>query len=187
MKLLLTIQTLGTMGVLISFAASEAAAHLLQAFPSNAALWRLNLGLFHAFEMARLQANPLNCLFGPASLTIGFVTILVLLALRFFEFRFGVALFANLAFLASALLAYRVIWAHPTSSTVEPIAATLATKTDSVLITGLLVSSFVAFAVSHLTFVKAIASARQPVTENRCTRNIAIGTTPDIRGRRVYV
>lgn len=160
MRLPLATQTCGSIVVFGAFGASEAAARFLDACPGSALAWYLNLELFRPFEAARAAASPLRYLFGPSALTLDLSLLVLILAMGAMRYRFGVAVFANLAFVAAAMLSY--VWlcvpATPLSAAIMPIDVSrhLTTSDPDLLILGLLSASFAAFAYSHVGFVIAI-------------------------------
>ncbi len=152
-------QTSGSLTVVGAFAASEVSAAYLQAHPASPFAWYLNLELFGPFEQARSAASPLRFVFAPDSLAWALAAILAVLAARALRLRFGVALLANLAFVGAVALAHA--WSldgtAQRSASLGP--STFRVGDDGVLVGLLLASSFVAFALSHLSFVGAIRSA----------------------------
>ena len=174
----LNIQTGGSLAVVGTFAASEWAARLLDAHPDSSAAWRLNFGLFRAFENARLDSLPLRFLFGPASLHIAIAILVMILGVRIIRSRFAVALFANFSFFGAVMLAYETPGRVNAVSSLS--VATLERHSDIVLVGGLLAASFIAFAASHFSFVSAIRNAnarpipREPVAAGQASWRLGI-------------
>ena len=155
-------QTSGSLTVASAFAASELGAAYLQAHPASAFAWYLNVELFGPFEHARIAASPLRFLFGPESLGCALAAIGLVLVVRALRFRFGVALLANLAFVAAVALAYTWTLEGAAQRTASLAPSGLRLGSDGILVGLLLAASFVAFALSHLSFAGAI---RQPGRE----------------------
>ncbi len=156
MKRLLDIQTCGSLAVVGAFTASELAARLLDAHPGSRLAWYLNAGLFRSFEQARVDALATNLLFGPASLPIAVLLLVAILLARATQFRFAVALFANLSFVGAVMLSYSAIFGSAKHQTASLTVVELAQSSDLLLVFTLVVTSFTAFAVSHWTFATAI-------------------------------
>lgn len=157
----LTIQTFGSSVVIGAFVAAEAAAALLDSYPSSAFVWYLNLDVFPLFEAARAQGSPLHVLFGPSALAGGTALLALALLLRLLRLRFGVALIANVSFACALALAYGGLHGGGV-----PRAAALRLSiggqgSDLAVTALMLASSFTAFAVSHVSFVRRILADRR--------------------------
>lgn len=155
MTRLLDAQTCGSLVVLGAFGASEASAWFLEAKPASPLAWYLHLEVFHAFQAARRPESPLHLLFGPHALTIYVALLVLVLAARFVRFRFAVALFCNLAFLATVMLAYACLRDRSQSAQASLVMVGFDRTIDGFLV-GLLTMSFLAFALSHIGFALAI-------------------------------
>ncbi len=154
----LTAQSCGSIIVVGSFAASEAAAWYLSAHPGSGCAWYMNLEVFRPFELARSGTSPLRLLFGPASLAIalGLLGVLALLHIR--QLRWGVAMAANLSFVFAAFLAHS--WSGVPGATRAAALGNFADATsgDHGLVVALLAVSFLSVAVSHLAFLGRVGT-----------------------------
>lgn len=157
----LNLQTCGSLAVIVAFMASEAGADLLSAYPNSRFAWYLNLEVFHAFECARLEISPLRHFFGPTSLSMGLLVFVVALALRAARDRFGVALVANLSFLFTILLANTWLENKPKIAAVSLTRIPLMDHSGLMLVSLMLCASFLAFAVSHGSFIVEVMSQRR--------------------------
>src|SRR4051812_36380908 len=99
------IQTCGSLTVFGSFACAEGTALFLNSHPGSPIAWRLTLEVFRAFEWCRVPSSPLNSLFRPDFIWLLLGLLVASLLARWSRFRFGVALLANLSFLAAIGLA----------------------------------------------------------------------------------
>lgn len=157
----LNAQTFGSAFVIGAFIASEAVASYLSHHPSSAAAWFLTNEVFRPFELARIDASPIRGLFGPASLAVGTALLLGTFVLRIFEQRLCVALIANLCFGFSIALGY--VWVGATdvgrAASLRPMG--VVHGHDFVMMSGLMVSSFIAFLVSHLSYLGQVVSDRR--------------------------
>lgn len=163
MKLSVAMQTCGSLVVFGAFAASEAAAWCLDAWPGSATAWYLNLEIFRPFEAARAAPSPLRHLFGPSALGIDMVLLTLVLTVSAVRHRLGIAVFANLAFIAAAMLSY-AWWRAPAAQigaagSAFPVPRHVSASEPDILMLVLLAASFAAFAYSHVGFALAIRRA----------------------------
>lgn len=153
-------QTFGSIVVIAAFAAAEASAAYLSACPASGFAWYLNLAAFRPFEAARADASPLHVLFGIDALRNAVGLIAATLAFRVLKFRFGIAVIANLCFVFAAALAY--VWlggrSAPQTAALQPVA--VIQGPDFAILAVMLTSSFLAFAISHMSFARRIRSER---------------------------
>lgn len=158
----LNAQTFGSIVVIGAFAAAEAASAYLAASPGSQLAWYLNLAVFRPFEVARAETSPLHVLFGPAALPTATGLLLVTLAVRAIRFRFGIAAIANVCFACTAALVHA--WLDDggvlRSTSLMPIAAL--DRPDLAVVAVMMASSVLAFAASHVSFVRRIRSDRSP-------------------------
>lgn len=154
----LNAQTLGSIIVIAAFGAAESAAAFLASCPGSSLAWYLNLAVFRPFELARVDTSPLHVLFGVDALRNAAGLAAVTLVVRVLQFRIGVAAIANLCFAFAAALAYVWLGASevPTAASLKPVATIQGP--DLAVIAVMLVSSFLAFAISHLSFAARIRS-----------------------------
>lgn len=157
MRTALDIQTGGSIVVLGCFAVSEASAGLLDRYPGSAFVWYLNVGLFRIFETARAETSPLNALFSPWALELALVGLGLAIVFRMMRFRFGVALLANISFLAAMALAR---CAHMGGAWASRTASSDAIVPELALLTLLLGSSSAAFLACHVSFLSQIERRR---------------------------
>ena len=160
----LNAQTLGSLVVIGVFAAAEGSAAWLAAAPGSSLAWYLNLALFRPFEAARVDNSPLHLLFGVDALRNAALLAVTTVTARALRFRFGVAAIANLSFVFTAALAYA--WLSPRgplqSVSLKPMA--VIQGPDFAIMVVMLASSFIAFAISHLSFAMRIRSERLRVS-----------------------
>ena len=154
-------QALGSIIVVGTFAASELVIRLLDVFPSSAFVWYLALDVFRVFEYARMDTSPLRFLSDPGSFTVAVASMGLILALRHWRFRFGVALCANLSFVAVAMLAYTWARGNVTAQAASLSAVAMRPVSDLTLLGVMLGASFAAFAFSHFSFLAAIRRGDQ--------------------------
>jgi hypothetical protein len=160
MTRMMTIQTYGTLVVIGAFALSECAARFLDACPASDLAWYLNVVVFRSFERARIGSSPLRGLFGPQSLPLALASMAVVIGLHRIRFRLGIALAANVAFVAACLFAH--IWFAAASvghaASLRGISGYPDGETWTVAV--VLAASFVAFSASHAGFAAAIQDDR---------------------------
>nr|WP_254803823.1 hypothetical protein [Methylobacterium sp.]USU34597.1 hypothetical protein NG677_23815 [Methylobacterium sp.] len=157
----LNAQTFGSLVVIGAFAAAEASAAWLAAAPGSSFAWYLNLAVFRPFETARVETSPLHILFGNDALRNAVVLALVTLVVRAMRFRFGVAAIANLSFVFAAALTYAWLGLRGPLQAVSLKPVVAIQGPDFAIITVMLGSSFLAFAISHLSFAMRIRSERR--------------------------
>lgn len=156
------IQFLGSSAVLGVFAAAEGAVRVLDAYPASPLAWYLNLHVFGVFEAARMDGSALRPLFHPAALEITLVLMVGLAAMRLLRLRFGLALAANLGFVATLFLAdavRRAGAAHARSVSLDTVA--VAPPADTLALVVLLLASFAACLASHVSFIRAVTGERR--------------------------
>lgn len=156
MKIRNEIQTLGTLVVIGCFTAAEAALHVLEAHPSWEFAWKINLEFFKPFNVARNVDSPILPMFGSSTLSINLVLLVLAVLVRALRFRFGVAAFANLSFGLSLTLAYVWFVGEQPHQTASLIAFGAKSSQSGLMVWLLLLVSFAACAVSHLTFMRDI-------------------------------
>jgi hypothetical protein len=155
MRRTLTIQTCGSLVVIGGFLAAEIAARILTIHPSSPTAWYLNLEVFGAFERARLHTS-LGFLFGPASVWGALAALLLTLLAWSKRHRLGVALAANFSFVFAAVLAFSFVKGVRSYAAASLVPAAFVISFDALLIGVMLLSSFVAVAVSHASYIAAI-------------------------------
>ncbi|MCJ2082593.1 hypothetical protein [Methylobacterium sp. J-090] len=162
----LNAQTFGSLVVIGAFAAAEGAAAYLAACPGSSLAWYLNLAVFRPFEAARVETSPLHALFGIDALRNAAALAAITLAVRVLRFRFGVAAIANLCFVFAAALTYAWLGLGGPLRTVSLLPVSLPPMAaiqgpDFAVLAVMLASSFLAFAISHLSFAGRIRSERR--------------------------
>lgn len=160
MSRLFTLQTCGSVLVVLAFIASELSARALSAFPGSPWAWYVRLEVFPPFEAARADGSPVSSFFGPGSLPVALLVLLLLLAMRAARFRFGIALGANLAFLFAGFVAQA--WLDEPVRTASLLPSEVGRRPDGLLVVGVLGASFLAFVLSHVGFVAAILDRGPP-------------------------
>lgn len=169
----LNAQTFGSLVVIGAFLAAESSARFLDACPASVWAWYLNLEVFRVFEVARIGTSPLRHLFGWATLPLAAALALVTLGLRHRRLRFGLALVANLSFGCAAAMSYTFVtygWLRGAggmrSASIQP--TLIDQGSDVAVLVLMLASSFLACAVSHLTFAgRILADRRGGIPESR--------------------
>lgn len=155
------IQFFGSAIVVAAFAAAEGAVRLLDAFPGSPFAWYLNLRVFGLFEVARTNGSALQPLFHPASLEVALALLVILVLAWIWRLRFGLALAANLSFVATlflADLALRGPWVETRS--VSLYAVTILPAGDGITLAALVLASSTAFLASHVSFLRAVMRER---------------------------
>jgi len=152
------LQTAGSLLVIGAFAAAEASAWALSAWPGSAWLWYLDLELFRPFELARAEGSPLRILFGPASLSLAAALAAVTLLAR--RWHLGSALIANLCFVGTLALVYG--WLDGTGSLKAASlgAVIVRPRVDLVLVLLMSAASFAGCVLSHASFARRIGRDR---------------------------
>lgn len=158
MARMLDAQTFGSFVVIGCFAAAEAAARFLTAYPSSDFAWYLNIEVFRPFEIARAAASPLNPLFGPYTLVLTIILLMVILLVRVMRLHFAIALMSNLSFVATAALAYAAVSERSGSQHASIGLASASGRPELVLVFVMFVSSLLAFGLSHIAFLRSIRS-----------------------------
>ena len=156
---MLDIQLAGSLSLIGAFIASEAAARLLDIYPGSHLAWRLNMEWFGAFEVARTSLSPARFLFGPASLPVAILLVLVVVFVRTVRSRFAIALFANLSFLVSLMLAYGILDCKLNHQFKQFAKIPFILDTGLVLVAAVMTVSFVGCLASHWSFANAIYAA----------------------------
>lgn len=157
----LNVQTFGSLVVIGAFAVAEGAAAYLAACPGSPVAWYLNLAVFRPFEAARAETSPLHPLFGIDALRNAAALAGLTLAVRILQFRFGVAAIANLCFVFAAALAYGWIGLGGPRQAVSLVPMAAIRGPDCAVLAVMLMSSFLAFAISHWSFAGRIRSERR--------------------------
>jgi len=163
----LTIQTIGSMIVIATFIASEAAVSLLVAHPGSAFAWYLNLEVFGVFERARAETSPLRFLFGTAAMPIAIAVLIMVGAIGLMRLRLGVAIAANLSFcFAIAFAALGDPSARGSAARASASLLSSAVSPNSATVTAvMLIASVIAALASHGAYFSVIrASKRREAT-----------------------
>ncbi len=153
----INIQFFGSAVVVAAFAAAEGAVRLLDVFPASPFVWYLNLRFFGVFEAARMDGSALQPLFQPDALEVALTLLVILVLARIRRLRFGLALAANLSFVATLFLAEGVLrgmWIETRSASLLPI--TILPAGESVTLVTMVLASSMAFFASHVSFVHAV-------------------------------
>ena len=155
----LNVQTAGSLAVATAILASEIGPLYLDAYPGSAFAWYLHLELLGAFREAGLQSSPLQFLFGSGAVACGCSAMGAILLCRISRFRFGVALFANLAFGVTLALSWTWATSGPAARTASLTTMSWpAVDGGSLLLAALVIASFVACGLSHASFAALIAA-----------------------------
>jgi hypothetical protein len=155
----LDVQFLGSALVIGTFAAAEGSARLLDAHPGWPLAWYLNLEVFGSFSQARLAGSALETLFRPAAMEATATAFAILVLFRVVRFRFGLALAANISFLAVLFLISADLKSTPggaRAASFMPMASS--SPGNDLTIVTLLCSSSAACLASHVSFLRAVAS-----------------------------
>ncbi|KQP53667.1 hypothetical protein [Methylobacterium sp. Leaf108] len=154
-------QTFGSIVVIGTFGAAEAAAAYLSAHPASELAWYLTLAVFRPFEYARADTSPLHVLFGPSSLPLAAACLVITLCLRVLRSRFGIAVVANSCFALTAALVYAWWTANGLSRSASLMPVASLQRPDLAVVALMMASSCLAFLASHLSFVAIILSDRR--------------------------
>jgi hypothetical protein len=150
----LKFQTLGSVLVIGTVVSSEAAAHLLAAYPSSAVAWYFNLEIFPGFEHARnLGFSPL---FGPATLWIALLGLAVTILSGALRLKLAVGVIANLSFIFSLSFACIFYLHASTYKEASLVQMSLTSESDFYLLGIITAVSFTAFVACHATFLRSI-------------------------------
>lgn len=147
-------QTLGSAVVPGSFVLAQAAQRLLDAYPSSATAWYLNLAVFAPLQDVRGVPSLLATVLDRTSATEFALILLLMAAVQIVRFRLGVALFAHLAFAASLLVARA--WTADLHGAMSPWVLQTREAGGTALVALLLAATGLACAVSHASFILAI-------------------------------
>lgn len=153
----LTTQTLGSLVVPASLVLAELAVRALDAFPSSPTAWYVSLAVFAPLEQARAVPSPLARFLGHTALTELLLLMLLPIAVHLVRFRLGVAVLAHLSFAASLIVARG--WILDPNGTVAPHLVYVREGGGTCLVAVLIVTSGLACALCHLSFVLDILRA----------------------------
>src|SRR3954468_15430277 len=109
MRALFWIQASGLAACCGTFVAAEAAAHLLEFWPSVPALWWLNVEVFGFFRYARDPASPLRFLFAPQAIWFGLGVLALIFVACASRKRLVLGSLANVAFALAGGLGYSFV------------------------------------------------------------------------------
>ncbi len=151
MARVLIVQTLGSALVPMGFLLSQGAARLLDAFPSSATAWYLNLAVFSPLQQVRAVPSQLAWFLDRATTTEFVLTLLLAGAIHIVRFRVGVALLAHLAFLASLFVARA--WVTDLHGSIAPGLLLEREGGGTALVMALIAATGLACATSHLSFI----------------------------------
>lgn len=161
------IQTVSSLLVVAAFVASEMAAWFLAAYPTSGLAWRLNMGVFHGFELARTGSRSAGLLFGPASLPVACALLPAVAVAGVSRSRFLVALIANLSFLATIYLMHATCGKALIHNPGALVRSMGGQDGGVLLVTALAAASFTGFAASHWSFACAIFGSGRARSERR--------------------
>lgn len=147
-------QTLGSAVVPGSFVLAQAAQRLLDAYPSSATAWYLNLAVFAPLQDVRALPSLLATVLDRVSATEFVLIVLLMAALQIVRFRLGVALFAHLAFTVSLLVARA--WMADLHGAMSPWVLHTREAGGTALVAVLLAATGLACALSHVSFILII-------------------------------
>jgi len=147
-------QTLGSALVPGCFLVSQGAQRLLDAVPSSATAWYLNLAVFAPLQEVRAVPSLLAAFLDRAGATEFVLVLLLLATVQLARFRLGVAFLAHLAFGASLLVAQAWVTDHHGAIALGLLLTREASGTALVAI--LLTLTGLACALGHAAFVLAI-------------------------------
>jgi hypothetical protein len=158
MSRLFKLQFLGPMALFVATLSAELAARALSYAPGSEILWFVNLRMFGIFQRSYYMLSgvvSIQCfqLFGIA-LPIFLLACYGLGARR----RLPLAVASNLSFAYAALLLFS--WQTPGSSTTQASLGSIAVPTGAgfYVLTGILGTSLVSFAISHLLYLRPARS-----------------------------
>lgn len=158
MNRLFKLQFLGPCALFVATLSAELAAQALSYAPSSEFLWFVNLKMFGIFQRCYYILSDLGIdgfqLFGIA------LPIFVLACYGLFAGRrFPLALASNLSFAYAALLLFS--WQTPGPPTAQASLHAIAVPTGAgfYVLAGILGTSLLSFAISHLLYLRAVRSA----------------------------
>jgi len=158
MSRLFKLQFLGPLAVFLATLSAELAVRALAYAPSSELLWFVNLKMFGIFQRSYYMLSELVSLQGfqlfGIALPIFLLACYGLAARR----RLPLALASNLSFAYAALLLFS--WQTPGPPTTQASLGSIAVPTGAgfYVLTGILGTSLVSFAISHLLYLRAARS-----------------------------
>jgi hypothetical protein len=149
------LQIIGPFVLVLFVLAAESAAYALSQIPSSEVLWYLNLEVFSVFRKSRGNMGELFELpFTQTLLIAGPLAVLAGLGLALKQ-KLGVAIASNLSFVYAGFLL--VSWYHWQSASrlreASLVWTHVPTGNDLVLFVALLVTCFLSFAASHISYL----------------------------------
>jgi len=169
-------QTLGSALVPGCFLVSQGAQRLLDAVPSSATAWYLNLAVFAPFEEVRAVPSLLTAFLDRAGATELALVLLLVAAVQLVRFRLGVAFLAHLAFGASLLVAQAWVMDH--QGVIAPELLLTRAAGGTALVALLLAMTGLACALGHATFVRDIMAREGGAPQARPERGDAPASPP---------
>ena len=158
MSRLFKLQFLGPLALFVATLSAELAVRALAYAPSSELLWFVNLKMFGIFQRSYYMLSELVSLQGfqlfGIALPIFLLACYGLAARR----RLPLALASNLSFAYAALLLFS--WQTPGPPTTQASLGSIAVPTGAgfYVLTGILGTSLVSFAISHLLYLRAARS-----------------------------
>lgn len=150
-------QTLGSALLPSCLLLSQAAQHLLDAVPSSATAWYLNLAVFAPLQEVRAVPSLLATVLDRAAATEFVLVLLLIAAVQIVRFRLGVAFLAHLAFAASLLVARA--WVMDLHGAIVPGLLLVRDASGTALVASLLTTTGLACALGHVSFLLAIVKS----------------------------
>lgn len=169
-------QTLGSALVPGCFLVAQAAQLWLDAAPSSATAWYLNLAVLAPLQEVRAVPSLLAAFLDRAGTTEFVLVLLLMAAVQLARFRLGIAFLAHLAFGASLLVAQA--WMTGLHGTLAPGLLLTRETGGTALVAVLLASTGLACGLGHATFVLAILGSEGGSRPPRSGRGAAPATPP---------
>lgn len=171
-------QTLGSALVPGCFLVSQGAQRLLDAVPSSATAWYLNIAVFAPLQEVRAVPSLLAAFLDRAAATEFVLVLLLMAAVQLVRFRLGVAFLAHLAFGASLLVAQAWVMDH--HGALAPGLLLTREASGTALVALLLATTGLACALGHATFVLAIVGREGGVPQARPERGGVLPADPSV-------
>ena len=155
MNRLFKLQFLGPLALFVATLSAELAAQALSYAPSSEFLWFVNLRMFGIFQRSYCMLSDVVGIDGFQFFGIALPIFLLACFGLFARRRFPLALASNLSFAYAALLLFS--WQTPGPPTTQASLRAIAVPSGAgfYVLAGILGTSLVSFAISHLLYIRA--------------------------------